>query len=71
MQPDLVGKVAEATTRAKPTQGYGMTEVCGIISYIAGDIFLERPASAGPLVPSLEGPRDRGKRGKYAGGRGR
>ena len=55
MQPDLVGKVAEATTRAKPTQGYGMTEVCGIISYIAGDIFLERPASAGPLVPSLEG----------------
>lgn len=55
MQPDLVGKVAEATQRAKPTQGYGMTEVCGIISYIAGDIFLERPASAGPLVPALEG----------------
>ncbi|NDH22587.1 MAG: hypothetical protein EBY49_01230, partial [Actinobacteria bacterium] len=33
----------------------GMTEVCGIISYIAGDIFLERPSSAGPLVPVLEG----------------
>ena len=55
MQPDLVGKVAEVTQRAKPTQGYGMTEVCGIISYIAGDIFLERPSSAGPLVPVLEG----------------
>lgn len=55
MQPDLVGKVAAETKRAKPTQGYGMTEVSGIITYIAGDIFLARPESAGPLVPSLEG----------------
>ncbi len=55
MQPDLVGKVAAETKRAKPTQGYGMTEVSGIITYIAGDIFLERPSSAGPLVPTLEG----------------
>lgn len=55
MQPDLVGKVAAETKRAKPAQGYGMTEVCGIISYIAGDIFLERPSSVGPMVPSLEG----------------
>lgn len=55
MQPDLVGKVAAETKRAKPAQGYGMTEVCGIISYIAGDIFLERPSSAGPMVPTLEG----------------
>ncbi len=55
MQPDLVRKVAAETRRAKPTQGYGMTEVSGIISYIAGDIFLERPESAGPLVPTLEG----------------
>lgn len=55
MQPDLVGKVAAETKRAKPTQGYGMTEVSGIITYIAGDVFLERPSSAGPLVPTLEG----------------
>lgn len=55
MQPDLVGKVAAETKRAKPAQGYGMTEVCGLISYIAGDIFLERPSSVGPMVPSLEG----------------
>ena len=55
MQPDLVGKVAAEMKRAKPAQGYGMTEVCGIISYIAGDIFLERPSSAGPMVPTLEG----------------
>ena len=55
MQPDLVGKVAAETKRAKPAQGYGMTEVCGIISYIAGDIFIERPSSVGPMVPTLEG----------------
>lgn len=55
MQPDLVGKVAAEMKRAKPAQGYGMTEVCGIISYITGDIFLERPSSAGPMVPTLEG----------------
>ncbi len=55
MQPDLVGKVAAETKRAKPTQGYGMTEVSGIITYIAGDVFLARPESAGPLVPTLEG----------------
>ena len=55
MQPDLVSKVAAETKRAKPTQGYGMTEVSGIITYIAGDLFLARPESAGPLVPTLEG----------------
>lgn len=55
MQPDLVSKVVSDTVRAKPAQGYGMTEVCGIISYISGDIFLERPESAGPLCPALEG----------------
>mgnify|MGYP002475889157 CR=1 FL=1 len=55
MQPDLTGKVASQTKRAKPTQGYGMTEVSGIITYIAGDIFLARPESCGPLVPTLEG----------------
>ena len=55
MQPDLVGKVAAETERAMPAQGYGMTEVCGIISYIAGAIFLARPSSVGPMVPTLEG----------------
>lgn len=55
MQPDLTAKVAAQTARAKPTQGYGMTEVSGIITYIAGDIFLARPESCGPLAPTLEG----------------
>ena len=55
MHPDLPNKVVEATERAKPAQGYGMTEVCGISTYTTGDLFLARPQSCGPLVPTLEG----------------
>ncbi len=55
MHPDLPGKVIENTQRAKPAQGYGMTEVCGLTTYTAGDLFLARPESCGPLVPTLEG----------------
>ncbi len=55
MHPDLPGKVVETTQRAKPAQGYGMTEVCGITTYTTGDLFLARPQSCGPLVPTLEG----------------
>ena len=55
MHPDLPSKVIESTQRAKPAQGYGMTEVCGISTYTAGDLFLARPESCGPLVPTLEG----------------
>ena len=55
MHPDLPGKVVETTQRAKPAQGYGMTEVCGLTTYTTGDLFLSRPESCGPLVPTLEG----------------
>jgi len=55
MHPDLPGKVVETTKRAKPAQGYGMTEVCGITTYTTGDLFVARPQSCGPLVPTLEG----------------
>ena len=55
MHPDLPNKVVETTKRAKPTQGYGMTEVCGLSTYTTGDLFLARPQSCGPLVPTLEG----------------
>ena len=32
VQPDLVKKVDAVTKKARPAQGYGMTEVCGIIT---------------------------------------
>ena len=55
MQPDLARKVDQITQKARPAQGYGMTEVCGIISYIAGDVFLDRPESCGALAPTFDG----------------
>ncbi len=55
VQPDLVKKVDAVTKKARPAQGYGMTEVCGIITYIAGDVFVERPSSCGYLAPTFDG----------------
>lgn len=54
MQAELVSKVTADTERAMPTQGYGMTEACGLISYIAGPLFQERPNSVGPVMPTME-----------------
>jgi len=54
MQAELVSKVSTNMDNAMPTQGYGMTEACGLISYIAGKLFQERPNSVGPVVPTME-----------------
>jgi long-chain acyl-CoA synthetase len=54
MQPDLVDKIDKNGGESKPSQGYGMTEVCGIISAIGGEIFTSRPASAGMIVPIFD-----------------
>ena len=54
LQPDLVGKIDEATPTARPNTGYGMTETCGIITSINGDYFVDKPASCGPAMPVYE-----------------
>ncbi len=52
--PDLVLKIEEKVTSARPSTGYGMTETCGIITSIAGDFFVDKPDSAGPYMPNFE-----------------
>ncbi len=52
--PDLVGKIDEAPSGAKPATGYGMTETCGIITAVSGPFFVRRPASAGRVMPTFE-----------------
>ncbi len=52
LQPDLVGKIAE--TPARPGTGYGMTETSGVITSIGGDFFIDRPTSAGPVMPNFD-----------------
>ncbi len=54
LQPDLVGKIDQKITTARPQTGYGMTETCGIITSISGDFFVDKPASCGRAVPTLE-----------------
>ena len=55
LQPDLVGKIAGALKNGQPSTGYGMTETCGIITANSSRWFVAKPASCGPLVPTLEG----------------
>lgn len=55
VQPDLVHKIAGALKQGQPSTGYGMTETCGIITANSSHLYVERPDSCGPLVPTLEG----------------
>ena len=48
---------SRSTSRSPPrgrSTGYGMTETCGIITALSGDFFVDKPASAGPAMPSYE-----------------
>ena len=53
-QPDLVGKVADLGSNARPATGYGMTETCGVITSFSSDFFIDKPDSAGPALPTFE-----------------
>jgi long-chain acyl-CoA synthetase len=54
LQPDLVAKIDSQVKTARPNTGYGMTETCGIITAVAADFFVDKPASVGPAMPSFE-----------------
>ena len=54
LPPDLVAKIDASVATARPNTGYGMTETCGIITAVSGDFFVDRPDSAGPVMPTFE-----------------
>jgi long-chain acyl-CoA synthetase len=54
LQPDLVKRIDSEVATARPNTGYGMTETCGIITAVAGDFFVGKPASVGPAMPTFE-----------------
>lgn len=54
LQPDLVESIEEKVASARPGTGYGMTETCGIITANGADFFIDKPASAGPVMPTFE-----------------
>ena len=54
VQADLVRKIAGSVKNGQPGTGYGMTETCGIITANSGRLYLGKPESCGPVVPTLE-----------------
>jgi acyl-CoA synthetase (AMP-forming)/AMP-acid ligase II len=54
LQPDLVAKIQQQSGSIRPNTGYGMTESSGIITALSGDFFVDRSASVGPVMPTLE-----------------
>ncbi len=54
LQPDLVSKIDETVSTARPNTGYGMTETCGIITSISADFFIDKPDSCGPAMPNFD-----------------
>ena len=54
LQPDLVGKIDKALKNGVPSTGYGLTETCGIVTANSASFFVRKPASCGPVVPTLD-----------------
>jgi len=54
VQPDLVHKIDKALEKGSPTTGYGMTETHGIITANSSRFYVAKPASCGPVVPTLD-----------------
>ncbi len=53
VQPDLVHKIEERL-EGRPSTGYGLTEVNGVITVNAAHFFLAKPESAGSPCPVME-----------------
>ncbi|MEY2583040.1 MAG: steroid-24-oyl-CoA synthetase [Ilumatobacteraceae bacterium] len=54
VQPDLVGKIDKALANGAPGTGYGLTETHGIVTANSARLYLAKPDSAGPIVPTLD-----------------
>ena len=53
VQPDLVHKIEERL-EGRPSTGYGLTEVNGVITINSAHFFLAKPESVGPPLPIME-----------------
>lgn len=54
LQPDLVGKINEALPKGAPSTGYGLTETSGIVTAVSAQMYVDKPTSCGPVVPTCE-----------------
>jgi long-chain acyl-CoA synthetase len=54
LQPDLVDKIDKSLGHGAPSTGYGLTETHGIVTANSSRFFLLKPASCGPIMPTLD-----------------
>ncbi len=54
LQPDLVDKIDKSLKGGAPATGYGLTETHGIVTANSAGRYVAKPASCGPVVPTLE-----------------
>jgi long-chain acyl-CoA synthetase len=54
VQADLVGKIDKALEKGSPATGYGLTETHGIVTANSARLYLSKPESCGPVVPTLD-----------------
>ena len=54
LQPDLVEKIDKSLNGGAPSTGYGLTETHGIVTANSARYFLSKPASCGPVMPTLD-----------------
>ncbi|HWM19853.1 MAG TPA: class I adenylate-forming enzyme family protein [Ilumatobacteraceae bacterium] len=54
VQVDLVGKIEKALEKGSPATGYGLTETHGIVTANSARLYLSKPESCGPVVPTLD-----------------
>ena len=54
LQPDLVEKIDKSLAGGIPSTGYGLTETHGIVTANSARYYLAKPASCGPVMPTLD-----------------
>ena len=54
LQPDLVKKIDKGLPKGRPGTGYGLTEVSGVIAMNSAKLFLDKPETVGPILPTME-----------------
>ena len=54
MHPDLVDKIARSIPSGNPGTGYGLTETSGVVTMNVGQIYVDKPTTVGPPLPTVE-----------------
>jgi long-chain acyl-CoA synthetase len=54
LQPDLVAKIDKSLAKGVPSTGYGLTETHGIVTANSAALFLAKPSSCGPVMPTFD-----------------